>query len=98
LRLTKRKGPPQEVIDKAQAGLAQWRKEKVYAEKKGGKFLEAWKEEQEMKKLQKRTSPMQAIKNFCNSCVGDIRSDITNCTAKQCKLYIYRPYQKESDD
>jgi hypothetical protein len=38
---------------------------------------------------------MQAIKNFCNNCVGDIRSDITNCSAKQCSLYIYRPYQKD---
>ena len=48
----------------------------------------------QLKKEQKRTSPMQAIKNFCNDCVGGIRTDITNCTAKQCSLYIYRPYQK----
>ena len=52
----------------------------------------------ELKKAQKRTSPMQAIKNFCNDCVGGIRTDITNCTAKQCSLYIYRPYKKGDDN
>jgi hypothetical protein len=83
-----------EVLAKGKAALEQWRKEKAYAQKKGGKFLEAWNEEQELKKAQKRTSPLQAIKNFCNDCVGGIRTDITNCTAKQCSLYIYRPYKK----
>ena len=87
-----------EVLAKGQAALAEWRKEKAYAQKKGGKFLAAWLEEQELKKAQKKTSPMQAIKNFCNACVGDIRGDITNCSAKQCPIYIYRPYQKEGDE
>ena len=82
-----------EVLAKGKAALEQWRKEKAYAEKKGGKFLEAWLEEQALKKAQKKTTPMQAIKNFCNECVGT-RSDITNCTSKQCSLWIYRPYQK----
>ena len=50
-----------EVLAKGKAALEQWRKEKAYAVKKGGKFLEAWNEEQELKKAQKRTSPMQAI-------------------------------------
>ena len=46
------------------------------------------------KKAQKRISPQQAIRNFCNACVGDKRDDITNCTAKKCPLFIYRHYQK----
>ena len=74
--------------------LAKWRAEKAKAQKKGGKYLEAWLAEQELKKAQKRTSPLQAIKNFCNECVGGIRQDITNCTSYKCPLYIYRPYQK----
>jgi hypothetical protein len=85
------------VMEKGQAALAEWRKEKAYAEKKGGKFLEAWKEEQALKKAQKKTTPMMAIKNFCIACV-DTRTDITNCTAKQCPLWIYRPYQKENEE
>lgn len=83
-----------EVLAKGKLALEQWRKEKAYAEKKGGKFLEAWLEEQALKKAQKKTTPMQAIKNFCNDCVAT-RTDITNCTAKQCALWIYRPYQND---
>ncbi len=86
-----------EVMAKGKLALEQWRREKAYAEKKGGKFLEAWVEEQALKKAQKKTSPMQAIKNFCLDCV-DNRSDITNCTAKQCAIYIYRPYQKGDEE
>jgi hypothetical protein len=53
---------------------------------------------EELKKAQKKTSPLQAIKGFCNDCVGGIREDITNCTAKKCSLYIYRPYQKGDEE
>ena len=84
-----------DVLAKGKQALEQWRKEKAYAEKKGGKFLEAWKEEQALKKAQKKTTPMQAIKQFCCQCVGDIRIDVINCTSKNCSLWIYRPYQKE---
>ena len=38
-------------------------------------------------------SPRQAIKAFCLHCVGDLRDQITNCTAYACPLYEYRPYQ-----
>jgi hypothetical protein len=86
-----------EVMAKGKVALEQWRKEKAYAEKKGGKFLEAWVEEQALKKAQKKTSPMQAIKNFCLDCVAT-RTDITNCTSKQCAIYIYRPYQKGDEE
>lgn len=84
-----------EVQAKGSAALAKWREEKALMTKKGGKFLAAWEEEQRLKKLQKQTTPMQAIKGFCNDCVGGITRDITNCTSKKCSLYIYRPYQKE---
>jgi hypothetical protein len=86
-----------EVQAKGKLALEQWRKEKAYAEKKGGKFLEAWTEEQALKRAQKKTSPMQAIKAFCIDCVAT-RTDITNCTAKQCSLWIYRPYQKGDEE
>lgn len=38
-----------------------------------------------------------AIKAFCLQCVGFVRKDITRCTAKQCPLYVYRPYQAEDE-
>lgn len=91
--MKKKRSMNPEVQAKGKAALDEWRKAKAYAEKKGGKFLEAWLEEQAIKKAQKKTSPLAAIKNFCNDCVAT-RADITNCTAKQCALYIYRPYQK----
>lgn len=90
---TKRTISP-EVQSKGAAALALWRKERAKAQKKGGKYLEQWLADQELKKAQKRTSPLQAIKAFCNECVGGKREDITDCTAPNCNLYIYRPYQK----
>lgn len=88
-----RKGPSPEVLAKGQAALAIWRKERAAAQKKGGRFYEAWLERERIKKEQKKLTPMGAIKAFCNACVGGIRGDITECTAKQCSLFIYRPYQ-----
>ncbi len=35
-----------------------------------------------------------AIKAFCVECVGFKRADVTDCTATQCPLYPYRPYQR----
>jgi hypothetical protein len=96
--IKKRRTISPEVQAKGAAALALWRKGKAAAAKKGGKALAKWIAEEELKKAQKRTSPMMAIKAFCNNCVGDIRADITNCTSLKCPLYIYRPYQKESDE
>lgn len=87
-----RKAPSPEVRAKGQAALAKWRKERTAAQKKGGKVWEQWLANEELKKAVKKTSPMQAIKNFCNDCVAT-RADITNCTARKCALWIYRPYQ-----
>lgn len=93
-KLVKKRSISPEVQAKGAAALALWRKEKAKAVKKGGKYLAEWEAEQELKRAQKRTSPMMAIKAFCNECVGGIKADITNCSAPNCNLYIYRPYQK----
>jgi len=85
------------IIAKGQKALAKWRKEKAAAEKKGGKALEKWNAEQAAKKAQRKVTPIMAIKAFCLSCVGDVRADITSCSAKQCPLYGLRPYQRSSD-
>lgn len=82
-----------EIQKKGATALAKWRAEKAAAHKKGGKALEKWLAEQAQKKAEKNLTPMQAIKNFCNDCVGGIKMDIRNCTAPKCSLYIYRPYQ-----
>lgn len=87
-----------EIQAKGAAALAQWRKERDTAKKKGGKAYENWLAEQELKKALKKTTPMQAIKAFCMSCVGDIREDVRNCTSTKCPLYIYRPFQKGDDE
>lgn len=34
-----------------------------------------------------------ALRSFCGLCVGNVRDDITNCTALDCPLYSVRPYQ-----
>lgn len=86
-----------EIQAKGAAALAKWRKERDAAKKKGGKAYENWLAEQELKKALKKTTPMQAIKAFCMSCVGDVREDVRNCTAKKCPLYIYRPFQRGDD-
>jgi hypothetical protein len=40
-----------------------------------------------------QASPRAAIKAFCLYCTGYLRAEITNCTARQCPLWNYRPYQ-----
>lgn len=87
-----------EVLTKGKAALEKYRAERAAAKKKGDKFFEQWQAEQELKKQLKKTTPMQAIKAFCLNCVGDIRKDIRECTARQCPLFIYRPYQKDDNE
>jgi len=94
LTVKKKRSMPAGVAEKGADALKLWRKAKEDAKKKGPAALAAWNEEQEIKKAQTRLSPQRAIRNFCNACVGDKRDDITNCTAKKCPLFIYRPYQK----
>ena len=97
MKRSKHKGPSEEVKAKGALALAAWREKqkliKLLPEKERAILLE----QQRIEKEQKRISPLQAIKNFCNACVAT-RSDITNCTAKQCAIYIYRPYQKGEEE
>lgn len=37
-----------------------------------------------------------AIKAFCLHCVGYLRNEVRDCSAKACPLWTHRPYQ--SDD
>jgi len=88
-----------DIIAKGQAALKIWREEKAYAEKKGGKFLAAWVEEQaEKKRVKQGRSPTTAIRDFCLQCVGGSTADIRGCTAPKCALYPYRPYQKSDKE
>jgi hypothetical protein len=45
--------------------------------------------------LSGRASPRQAIKAFCQSCVGyeNVAEEIRQCTGAECPLYAYRPYR-----
>ena len=42
-------------------------------------------------------SPRSAIKAFCLYCVGYVRKDVTDCQARNCPLWAFRPYQKGED-
>jgi len=57
-----------------------------------------WKQQNE--RLRKRGIRSAAIKLFCRQCVcvgeGGTRDDVTNCTATDCALYPFRPYQLRS--
>ena len=44
----------------------------------------------------KNASPRQAIKAFCTECVGYDRAAVAACTAYECPLWQYRPYQQRS--
>jgi hypothetical protein len=37
-----------------------------------------------------------AIKHFCRDCMNGVASEVKNCTAPECPLYPFRPYQKKS--
>lgn len=45
------------------------------------------------KKAMTGKSLRAAVNAFCLECVCWQRLEITNCTAKNCPLYNYRPYQ-----
>jgi len=80
------------------AGLKLWREARAAAKSKGTAAFALWEESEARKKALKKTTPVQAIKNFCNDCVGGVQKDITHCTAYKCALYIYRPYQKDVEN
>jgi hypothetical protein len=41
-----------------------------------------------------KAAPAAAIKAHCLECVGYARDEVTQCTAKACPLFAYRPFQK----
>lgn len=40
-------------------------------------------------------SKAAGIKAFCLQCVGFLRNEIRDCSAKGCPLHPYRPYQND---
>jgi len=94
MQIKKKRSLPPGLAEKGQTALKEWRERKNTAKNKGDEAYQSWMKDEELKKALKKTSPVGAIKNFCLACVGDKPSDVTNCTAKKCPLYIYRPYQK----
>lgn len=42
------------------------------------------------------TSRAAAVKAKCLECVGFEMSEVTKCTAKDCPLWAWRPYQKRT--
>jgi len=92
--IKKKRSLPAGLAEKGTDALKLWRDNRDAAKKLGPKAYAEWVEDQKVKREQRKVSPQQAIRNFCNSCVGDKRDDITNCSAKKCPLYFYRPYQK----
>lgn len=43
-----------------------------------------------------RKSRPAAVKAFCLECTGWDRASVTDCTARACPLWPWRPYQKKS--
>lgn len=43
-------------------------------------------------------SKSAGIKAFCLRCVGYLRNEVRDCTAKACPLYTHRPYQPDSPE
>lgn len=41
-------------------------------------------------------SKSAGIKAFCLQCVGFLRNEVRDCTAKGCPLWPYRPYQQSN--
>jgi hypothetical protein len=46
----------------------------------------------------KKAPPRQAVKAFCQECVGYERRAVTECTAYACPLWRFRPYQNAEKD
>ena len=38
------------------------------------------------------------VKAFCLACVGFLKADVKNCSAKACPLHPYRPYQHGDEE
>lgn len=42
-------------------------------------------------------SKAAGIKAFCLQCVGFLRNEVRDCSARGCPLHPYRPYQQDDD-
>lgn len=38
-----------------------------------------------------------AIRGFCLRCVGYLRNEVRDCSARGCPLWPYRPYQQDAE-
>jgi hypothetical protein len=50
-----------------------------------------------MKRAFAGNSRSAAVKAFCLRCTGWDRAAVKNCTAPSCPLWLYRPYQDDSE-
>jgi hypothetical protein len=93
----KKKGPiPAQLaphLQKGAAALAEWRAARQAAIDGGEETWAAWQAEQAEKKAKKTLTPIRAIRNFCLHCTGGVRVDITHCSATECPLHVFRPFQ-----
>jgi hypothetical protein len=44
-----------------------------------------------LRAVEGEASPREAIKAHCLECVGWVRGEVTQCTARACPLWAYRP-------
>lgn len=95
-KATSKRVVPESVQAAGQAALKLYREARAKAKARGPKAYAEWEAEQKLKAALKKTTPMMAIKNFCNSCV-ETRQHVKNCTSFKCPLYIYRPYQSDKE-
>jgi hypothetical protein len=40
----------------------------------------------------------QSIKQFCRDCMCGVVSEVRNCSAPHCPLFVFRPFQRPAGD
>lgn len=48
--------------------------------------------------MEKKLTPLQAIRKKCRDCTGDNLEEIRNCTIKECPLYPYKLNKKDKEN
>jgi hypothetical protein len=51
-----------------------------------------------MERAYTSASKASAIKAFCLRCVGYLRNEVRDCTARGCPLWTHRPYQTDAEE
>ena len=69
-------------LDKARQAAAQRRAEGL----KNSTPLDKWATDKQ--------SLRKSVNAFCFSCVGEVKKEVTNCSAYNCPLWHVRPYQR----